>query len=164
MKLVALAFLAVAGTTPFHSINLLKAFRAQLPKIHRTTSVPVLLPRSLPLAGKERFRVYATGGTTRKSWDLELAAAPDCGGANACFIASFEGKRGGKLPRKSNLRLANGDRAVFQDVSCGASCAPASLWFVHRRVLYEWQFKVPPKHTRTVMARLAADAIRAGRR
>lgn len=164
MKLLAVGFLALSGTAPFTSIDLLTTFRTQLPKIRHATKVPVLLPGKLPLAGPERFRVYATGGGSKTGWNLELAAARNCGGATACFVASFQGKRGARLPRRSNLRLATGDRAVFQDMSCGASCAPASLWFVHGRVLYSWQLKEPPKHARSVMARLAAEAIRAGTR
>src|SRR5215210_4643569 len=152
MKLVAAWIVVLSGAGgSFTSIDLLKAFHAQLPKIRRATTVPVLLPRTMPLAGREHFRVYATGGATRKGWDLELAAAPRCGGANACFVASFTAEHDGKLPRRSNLRLSTGDPAVFQPISCGGSCAPASLWFVHGRVLYEWQFKAPPKNTRRVM-------------
>ena len=163
MKLLAAAMLAL-GAGSFTSIDLLKTFKTQLPKIHRATDVPVLLPARLPLAGKERFRVYATGGATRKAWDLELAAAPRCGGANACFVASFEGRRGGKLPARSNLKLTTGEHAYFEPMSCGASCAPASLWFVHRRVLYSWQLKSVRKPVRSTIARLAAEAIRAGAR
>ena len=40
-----------------------KAFRSQLPKIRRTTTVPILLPRTLPVLGRAR-KVYATGGAT----------------------------------------------------------------------------------------------------
>jgi hypothetical protein len=164
MRLAAAAFLAVVGSTSFTSIDLLKTFHRQLPKIHRATSVPVLLPARLPLAGNERFRVYATGGATRRAWDLELASAPRCGGANACFVASFDGQRSGHLPARPNLRLSTGERAFFHPISCGASCSPASLWFVHGGVLYTWQLKEPPKHARAAMARLAAAAIRAGPR
>ena len=164
MRLAAWIVVLLGAGGSFTSIDLLKAFRTQLPKVRHATSVPILLPRTMPLGGRESFHVYATGGATRRGWDLELAAAPRCGGANACFIASFVAKRGGKLPRRSNLRLSTGDRAVFQGISCGASCAPASLWFLHGGVLYEWQFKDPPKKTRSAMARLAAAAIRAGPR
>ena len=165
MKLLAIGVTALVGTGgSFTSIDLLKAFHVQLPKIRRATSVPILLPRKMPLGGRESFRVYASGGATRRGWDLELAAAPRCGGSNACFIAAFVAERGGKLPRHSNLRLATGDPAYFRGISCGASCAPASLWFRHGGVLYEWQFKDPPKNTRSAMARLAAQAIRAGPR
>jgi hypothetical protein len=110
-----------------------------------------------------RFHVYGTGGANAKSWDLELAATRNCGGANACFVASFTARRGGTLPRAANLRLVTGQRAVYQGVSCGASCAPATLWFVRKRVLYTWQFK-GVANSKRVMARLAAQAIRTGPR
>jgi hypothetical protein len=165
MKVLAAWTIMLFGvSSSFTSIDLLKAFHTRLPKIHRATGVPVLLPRTMPLGSREHFHVYATGGATRKGWDHGLAAAPRCGGANACFVASFVAHRGGKLPRRSNLRLSTGDKAVFQAISCGGSCSPASLWFLHGGVLYEWQFKDPPRNTRAVMARLAAAAIRAGPR
>jgi hypothetical protein len=164
VKALGVFFVALAGSVTFTSIDLVKTFRVQLPRIHRTTRVAVLLPARLPLGSSERFHVYATGGATRKGWNLELASAPRCGAANACFVASFEGRRGGRLPASSNTRLATGDRAYYHPISCGASCAPASLWFVHRRALYTWQLKDPPKHARTAIARLAAAAIRAGPR
>jgi hypothetical protein len=164
MRLLVVGLGAASLAASLTSIDLVKTFHAQLPKIHRATSVPVLLPARLPLGTNERFHVYASGGATRKSWDLELASAPRCGSANACFVASFEGRRGGRLPTRSNLRLATGDRAFYHPISCGASCAPASLWFVHGGVLYTWQLKDPPKHARAAIARLAAAAIRAGPR
>jgi hypothetical protein len=164
MKLAAVGLLALFGAAPVKGIDLLKAFRPQLPKIHRATSVPVLLPAKLPLAGQATFKVYATGEGSRNGWDLELAAVPRCGAADACFVASFDAKRGGKLPRRSNLTLSTGDRAAFHGVSCGGSCAPASLWFVHRGALYTWQVKEPPRHARAVLARLAEQAIEAGAR
>jgi hypothetical protein len=165
MKLAAIALALLFAPTSFRSIDLLKAFHAQLPGITKVTRAPVLLPRSLPLAGPEKFHVYTTSSATRTRWDLELAAAPKCGGSNACFIASFQGRQRGHLPRKSNLRLANGDRAYYHPITCGASCTPASLWFVHGGVLYSWQLKEPPtKNTRGVIAALAVQAIKAGPR
>jgi hypothetical protein len=161
--LVAAAGGSAAGATQARNVDLLRAFRAQLPKIDRTTSVPVLLPRSLPLNG--RYRVYASGSASRGHWELSLAGAPDCGGANACFVASFEGKRGGRLPWKPNLQLASADAAAYKPISCGGSCSPASLWFLHRGVLYSWQVKdLAPKNTKATFARLAAEAIAAGPR
>jgi len=95
---------------------------------------------------------------------LELAAARNCGGANACFVASFEGRRHGVLPHRTNLDLAGGDPAYYHPISCGASCAPASLWFVHKSILYSWQVKDPPRNAKAVLARLANEAIEAGPR
>ena len=67
-------------------------------------------------------------------------------------------------PGKPNLRLKSGDHALYHPISCGASCAPASLWFVHRGVLYSWQLKEPPHHAKAVLAQLADEAIAAGPR
>jgi hypothetical protein len=169
VKKVALALaLLVATAAPAFasgtgSADLLKLFRAQLPAAKKA-GVPVLLPDSMPIAGKAP-KLYATGGAQAKGWDLELAAARNCGGANACFIASFEAKRGGKLPGKANLKLTGGDPAKYSPISCGASCSPASLWFTHAGVLYTWQWKAPPpKGTKTLMAHAADQAIAAGPR
>jgi hypothetical protein len=146
------------------NVDLLKTFGTQLSTITKKTSVPVLLPSSLPFAGKVP-KLYATGAASANQWALDLAGAPNCGGATACFFASFEGKRGGKLPRKSNLRLAGGDPAVYQASTCGASCSPATLWFTHGGALYTWQDKViSASNTKAVLARLAAEAIAAGPR
>jgi hypothetical protein len=155
-----------AGPAPARSteaIDLLEAFRAQLPAVKRATRVPVLLPRTLRLAGPAP-RAYASGGGGRSGWVLVLAGHPRCGGANACFIASFEGQRGKPLPGRANIRLAGGVRGFYVPIRCGASCAPASLWFVHRGVLYAWQVKDPPRAAKSALAQMASEAIRAGPR
>jgi hypothetical protein len=151
-----------ALAAPARNVDLLKTFAGQLPKVKRATTVPVLLPSSLPLGG--RYKVYATGGASRGSWELSLAGAPACGGANACFVASFEGKRGAKLPGRANLRLTGGDAALYHPISCGGSCSPASLWFVHAGALYSWQVKDLPARPQALLARLANEAIAASPR
>ncbi len=124
----------------------------------------MLLPGVLPFAGKVP-KLYASGGPSARGWDLELAGAPNCGGATACFFASFEASKGGKLPRKANLRLSGGDPAVFQASACGASCSPATLWFTHGGVLYTWSDKVlVAQNAKGVLAQLASEAIAAGPR
>jgi hypothetical protein len=154
---------ALAGPRPTPKIDLMRAFHAQLPKLHRMTTVPILLPRELPVLARPRH-VYATGSATRNSFDLELGAVPRCGGANACFVAAFQGRLGARLPGKANLHLKAGDPALYHPISCGASCAPASLWFVHGGILYSWQVKEPPKQAKKVLVRLADEAIAAGPR
>jgi hypothetical protein len=153
---------AVAATSS-NSVDVLKVFKTQIAAIKKHSKVPVILPASLPFAGKVP-KLYATGGGTTKAWSLELDGAPHCGGADACFLASFQAVRGGKLPGKSNLKLAGGQLAFYKGITCGASCSPASLWFVSRGVLFSWQHKDAPKNTRSVLARLAAQAIAAGPR
>jgi hypothetical protein len=146
------------------NVDLLQAFGKQLPAVASKTSVPVLLPASLPFAGNVP-KLYATGTATASHWLLDLSGAPNCHQATACFFASFEGAKGGKLPRKANLRLASGDPAVFQPSTCGATCGPATLWFTHAGALYTWQDKVLlAKNAKSVLAALAARAIEAGPR
>jgi hypothetical protein len=55
-------------------------------------------------------------------------------------------------------------RGFYLPIGCGASCSPASLWFVRGDVLYSWQIKDPPRETRNALVRMANDAIRAGPR
>jgi len=153
---------AFAASSP-NSVNVLKVFSKQIAAIKKTSKAPVILPASLPFGGKVP-KVYATGGGTKSSWALVLAGAANCGGADACFLASFEAKRGGKLPGKANLKLAGGQAAFFKDVTCGASCSPATIWLVYRGVLYTYQHKDAPKNTKTVLSRLAVQAIAAGPR
>jgi hypothetical protein len=156
-----LAVPAFASSTD--SANVIDAFGKQIPAVDRNTTVPVLLPSKLPFAGKVP-KLYPSGSGTWNAFTLELAGARDCGSANACFLASFEGRRGGRLPGKSNFRLAGGQAAFYKGITCGASCSPATLWFLYRGVLYTWQHKDPPKNTEAVLARLAEQAIAAGPR
>jgi hypothetical protein len=169
LRILAAALLAagvcaatgVAGTG--RSVNLLTTFKTQLGQIKRASQVPVLLPASLPIL--DNLKVYPTGGATKTGWDLELAFAPRCGGANACFLASFTADRGRKLPGKANAHLAGEDPAFFQKSTCGASCAPESLSFVHEGVLYGWQDKsVTRADAKAFLVKLANQAVAAGPR
>jgi hypothetical protein len=159
---LALAFCATALGGGTRNVDLLRTFAPQLAKVKRTTKVPVLLPASLPLLSN--FKVYATSYATRSSFVLDLAAAPHCGDANACFVAMFQGERGGRLPGRSNARLANGDPAFFHPVTCGGSCAPNSFWFIHKGYLYSWQAKDLRAPEKAVLTRMANQAIAAGPR
>ena len=160
---VAAVAVSAAAAASSASIDLLHAFRRDLPALKRASGVPVLLPRSLRVSTTYP-RVFAGGGVLRGGWILSLAADPRCGGANACFIASFEGRRGGSLPDRPNVRLRDGTRAVYRPISCGASCAPASLWFVRGGVLYGWQVKSPPRSARAALVAMANEALLAGPR
>ena len=143
-------------------MNLLQTFGGRLTQVKQVTTVPVLLPRTMPLGGT--YRLYASGSATRHSYALSLAAAPNCRGANACFVAEFDGERSGKLPGKPNVRLAAGDPALYHPFGCGASCSPASFWFTHAGVLYSTQVKDLPKGDRAILIRMANQAIAAGPR
>ena len=150
-----------AGPAP-RNVDLLRTFAPRLAKVKAATAVPILLPRTLPLGG--RYKLYASGSGNRTSYVLSLEGAPNCLGANACFVATFAGKRGGRLPGRPNVRLSSGDPAVFRLFSCGGSCSPSSFWFTHRGVLYSWQVKDLPKGERAVLIGMANQAIAAGPR
>lgn len=145
------------------SYDLLKLFKTQIASVKEKSEVPVLLPRFLPVAGKA-VKAYASGKATREGWQLSLAGAKRCNGADACFLAQFDARRGGHIPGRPNVRLATGDEALYLPLSCGASCAPAELLFRHAGVLYTWQVKDAPPRTKATLAPLAVEAIRAGPR
>ena len=151
---------ATAVAAPRRDVNLLQTFGGHLAQVKQVTTLPILLPRTMSLGGT--YRLYASSTATRHSYALSLAAAPNCRGANACFVAEFDGERSGKLPGKPNVRLAAGDPALYHPVGCGASCSPASFWFTHAGVLYSVQVKDLPKDDRAILIRLANQAIDAG--
>jgi hypothetical protein len=150
-----------AGPAP-RNVDLLRTLGPRLAKVKAATNVPILLPRTLPLGG--RYKLYSRGSGGRASYVFSLEGAPNCLGANACFVATFAGKRGGKLPGRPNARLSSGDHAFFRMFSCGGSCSPNSFWFTHRGVLYSWQVKDLLKGERAIMIRMANEAIAAGPR
>jgi hypothetical protein len=152
---------AAAAPAP-RDVDLLKTFAGKLARVKETTTVPVLLPRMLPLGGT--YRLYTSASAARGSYLLSLEGARNCRGANACFVATFEGMRGGRLPGRANVRLAQGDPAIFHLFGCGASCSPTSFWFTHAGVLYTWQVKDLPKGERAILVRMANEAIAAGPR
>ncbi len=150
--------LAAAPTTVVPT----KLFARVLPGVKAHTTVPVLLPDTFTYGSKES-KLYTSGGGSKNAWDLEITGAPNCGGANACFLTSFEGKRGGKLPGKANVKLAGGDPAYYLKFSCGASCSPDSFWFTHGGMLYSWQSKDLP-NAKAKFTAAANSAIAAGPR
>jgi len=158
---LSLTLCATALGSSQGNVDVLKTLAPQIARAKKVTRVPILLPPGLRLLGN--YKVYGSGFTTKSSFDFELAGAPNCHGANACFVAMFAGQRGGKLPYRQNTTLANGDPAAFKAISCGGSCSPNSFWFIHKGYLYSWQAKdvAAPKATLT---RMANQALAAGPR
>ena len=166
MGKILTVIVAATVASAAHAIHPYAAFKNVLPSVKKHTSVAIFLPATLATAGADP-KLYAGGSAATNTWDLELSGAPNCGGADACFIAGFESKRGGKLPAGKGItsfKLSNGDAARYHPITCGASCAPATLWFAHKGVLYTWQLKDAPKNAKTTMAAAAASAIAAGAR
>src|SRR3954470_11724604 len=78
-------------------------------EVSQQTPLPVLLPNNFYSDFDE---LYPYGGGDRKSYDIGVAAAPDCGGANACFA---------RLPR------AEGRHAVRQGQGDAGQGTPRPL-------------------------------------
>lgn len=167
VSLLVLAFGALAAPAALaasHVISVPRVFRAVLPKVRARSHLPVLLPARADL-GVPASQVHATGGARRGSYDLELAAAPNCGGANACFLGSFTAVRARRLGDTVNVRLAHGLGGHFHDLSCGASCSPPSISWLERGVRYRMQVNASGNGSlRSQLAALANSAIRAGPR
>jgi hypothetical protein len=73
--------------------NIPGLFTKQITKINAAPHAPaVLLPDSMRLLAKH---LYPSGGPSGTSYDLELGAVKNCGGANACFVAAFLAHKGG---------------------------------------------------------------------
>jgi hypothetical protein len=171
MKRLALVVVAAALTAvpalaagPPYNVDLLKVFGPKLRAVKAKTTVPILLPAKLPLLDPLK-PPYPSAHGKPNAYEFEIDAAKGCNGANACFVATFSGTRGGKLPFKANARLATGDPAAFHGFSCGGSCSPDSFWYTHKGVLYEFQVKdFPQKAPKAAFVRMANEAIAAGPR
>lgn len=126
---------------PADSATVAREFRPLLSKLRRG-GVPVLLPEELPASLREE-KLFVEGGPSAEGYDVTLALAPDCGGANACTVGSFSAQRGGELVEElERVELANGVRGSYKGLTCGASCSPAMIEWVSEGVLYTIQLKL----------------------
>ena len=71
--------------------------------------------------------LYPSGVGDRRGYSIGLAAAPDCGGATACFAADFSAQKGGTPYGRGKVTLTKGRKGRFQPMGCGASCSPPSI-------------------------------------
>jgi hypothetical protein len=160
LRLLPAALGALAAAAPAASArpyDLRTELGPRLAKVADRTGVPVRVPARLALdfAGA----TYASGSGSRRSYELALAGAPDCGSATACFLASFTGERGGHPAFRRRIALARGITGYYKPLSCGASCSPPMLQWVQRGVLYGIQAKVEGD-ARAALVRAAGSAIR----
>jgi hypothetical protein len=153
-----LAVLALAG--PPADLNAL--FADTLPAVKARTSLPILLPDTMP---SDYDALYPSGTGARRSYSIGLAAAPDCGGANACFVADFSARKGGTPFGRGKVTLTGGRHGRFQPLSCGASCSPPSISWKQGGATYSIQANVGTKRTeRRALVRMANEAIEHGAR
>jgi hypothetical protein len=154
---------AAATSSAARTVSVPSAFHSLLPSVKRKSGIAVLLPSRLRVY--TGTRVYPSGGGSRGKWDLELAAAPRCGGANACVIAYFSAQRGGRPDYRTRVRLRGGLTGYFKPLTCGASCSPPVIQFIRRGVLYDFAVKGLAERTeKASMIAFANSALRAGPR
>jgi hypothetical protein len=143
---------------------------ALLPGLLTTTVADVKQQTPLPILAPDNFYsdfddLYAYGDGSEKEYSLGVSAAPDCGGANACFAADFRAQKGGKPFGRGKVTLTKGRHGRYQPLSCGASCSPPSISWKERGVTYTLQAKVVGRKTdRQLLAKMANEAIRKGPR
>jgi hypothetical protein len=130
--------------------------------VKQQTPLPVLLPSNFY---SDFDPLYPYGGGSKKAYDIGVAAAPDCNGANACFAASFTAEKGGHPFGRGKVTLADGRKGRYQPLGCGASCSPPSISWKERGVTYTIQAKVVGKQSdRALLVKMANEAIRRGPR
>jgi hypothetical protein len=130
--------------------------------VKQQTPLPILLPDNFYSDFDE---LYPYGGGDKKTYDVGVSAAPDCGGANACFAAGFSAAKGGKPFGRGKVTLTKGRHGRYQPLSCGGSCSPPSISWKERGVTYTIQAKVVGKQSdRALLVKMANEAIRQGPR
>ena len=163
--LIAAVLVAAVAVPAFAAsegdVNVPAKFKSLIPKVRAKSGLAVRLPGKIHVFVKPS-KTFASGSATKKSYSLELDAAKECNGSNACFLAFFSGTRGGKPAFKKTVSLTHGITGYFKPVTCGASCSPAEIQWKEGKVLYEIQNK--GGGGRKAMAHLANSAIKGGDR
>jgi hypothetical protein len=140
-----------------------------VPKL-KATKIPILLPKPFKLVYEGQVSVFPSA--TADSYNVGLAAAPDCGGANACTIGNISGQRvkpGELLPYKNIVNLTNGIKGSYKPLTCGASCSPPDIVWIKDNVMYSIQLKgtadrSDDKAVQSAMTAIANSAIQTGPR
>src|SRR5688500_5035086 len=98
LSLAAAIVCAASAAAAGPQVDLLKTFKAQLAQIKQKSTVPVLLPRSLPLLDK--LKLYPSGGGDTAGWDLELASRRNCGSAPPASLPRSRARRARSCPAR----------------------------------------------------------------
>ena len=111
-------------------------------------------------ASVELDALYPSGFGSRREYSLGLGAVPDCGGANACFVAAFTAEEGGAPAGRRRVALSNGRTGRFTPTGCGASCSQPQIQWRERGKVFTIQARVGTQSTeRRELIRLANSAI-----
>jgi hypothetical protein len=151
---------AIAATVP--TVNLNTLFADTLPAVKAKTSIPILYPDTMP---SDFDKVYVAGDGSTKEYSFSVYDAPDCAGANVCFVAEFTAAKGGKPFGRGAATLAHGIHGRYQPLSCGASCSQPSISWKENGVTYQLQANVEAAHgDRAALVKMANSAIKHGPR
>ena len=85
-----LHILALAAALAGPTIDLPNLFAEQLPRVKE-----ILRAARPPQRMPDLFDVFPTGSARERRWDLDIGAAPSCGGSTACFVADFNARNTG---------------------------------------------------------------------
>jgi hypothetical protein len=168
MRLLVLTLALLAGSVATAEAALFeipRVLREDLRRVAPKTDVPIRLPATMRLDFPDP--VFGAGGGTKSRYDFSINATDDCGGANACFLASFTGQKGGSYAFAKRVSLANGITGRYKPLSCGASCSPPTIEWKQRGHLYRLQAKLAVSgrtKQRRAMVRAANSAIRSAPR
>ena len=156
LLLSLVALLALAPSAAAKPYDVPAELGGLVGKVAKKTDVGVRLPKSLDLDFDGA--VHGAGSGAKRSFELSLSGAPGCGGANACFLASFTGEKGGTPAFRRKVALTGGRTGYYKPLTCGGSCSPPMIQWVQNGVLYGIQAKVEGD-ARKAMVRAANSAI-----
>ena len=134
-----LAALTFAPAAEARQYELMKSVPGAVRTAARESKIAVRVPATLNLDYDKG--IFGQGGGDRRSFFVSLNATRTCG-ANACFLATVSGEKGGTPAFKRTVALKNGITGYFKPLSCGGSCAPPQIQWVQGGVLYDIQAKV----------------------
>jgi hypothetical protein len=147
-----------------------EVFRSVLIELKEQVQIPILLPKALPKPIEEARHVVVSE-QHRDHWavllyyELHVGDAGCAGAFSGVSPPSFSLET---VPNVRRIQLHGGSIGFFRKVSCGGSCAPANLWWVQDRVLYQIQLKLASNTREDEQEKLITDlansAISAGPR
>ena len=150
---LALLFAAVAHAKTY---DVPASLGSTLERTDTRTPLAILLPSRLSL--DYDGRTFASGTGARTSYSLSLSAVRNCGGATACFLATFSAERGGRPGFNRRVALRGGRTGYFKPLSCGGSCSPPAIQWSSRGNLYTIEAKIPDSTDSGQRRRLVAAA------
>jgi len=118
-------------------------FKPAIADICGKTAFPILLPAKLPA---EFDGIKASQGEVQGE-GYQIALYYEVGAGNAGYAGTFGASKDGidGIPNGEAVKLNDGSGGMFRSVSCGGSCAPASLWWKKDGITYQIQLVMDPK-------------------